>query len=485
MGKIEQLKKENKGKKKKAGKKPEDFTVNFLREIPGPEGKGISLKKLTEGDARLKAWSEQILLFLKIFDVITITEGKDSPSIKAVSRSAKDFIVSFALYIEKGFPLVTEWDKHLTAPQEERSTLLDRGINLLTAMEERRAYTMQSNEPLDQVKINLFVIKANVKGTNEPQYLMEYNIKTHKYQFVGGYMTGATPLSRESYERLALKDLPLNNFDPDKDYSVDVVLEPITTYNVSSKWGIYTQYKVYLSHVKFNRNNLKLNGKEKWFTISEILDGKTSEGIKITSPFEDSNNVKELRKHVEALPLSLDKVQEETVHDLSKALGRTSDSQRIKELVKNDESISLEYKSSARWDYNKNQVNKDLEKAIVKTIAGFLNTEGGTLVIGMDDKKRVLGIENDAGTLSKRSEDGYRQYITALVTSYLGVELSSFIKISFEKYNEKELCLLDVVESPYPVFVREKEDREFYIRTANSTRQLNAEEVYKYIQFNW
>lgn len=41
------------------------------------------------------------------------------------------------------------------------------------------------------------------------------------------------------------------------------------------------------------------------------------------------------------------------------------------------------------------EVQKGLQKAITKTIAAFLNTRGGTLLIGVHDSGTVLGIERD------------------------------------------------------------------------------------------
>jgi hypothetical protein len=54
-------------------------------------------------------------------------------------------------------------------------------------------------------------------------------------------------------------------------------------------------------------------------------------------------------------------------------------------LVARGESDLVEFKSSARWDYREQKVNKALEHVIVKTLASFLNGKGGTLLIGVDD----------------------------------------------------------------------------------------------------
>ena len=47
------------------------------------------------------------------------------------------------------------------------------------------------------------------------------------------------------------------------------------------------------------------------------------------------------------------------------------------------------------------KINRSLEEIVLKTIAGFLNGDGGTLLIGVTDDKQIIGLENDYKTLKK------------------------------------------------------------------------------------
>ena len=67
----------------------------------------------------------------------------------------------------------------------------------------------------------------------------------------------------------------------------------------------------------------------------------------------------------------------------------------IEEMMRFGEHERLEFKTSLRWDAKRNQVNKELEKTIMKTVAAFLNSEGGCLLIGIDDSGEPVGLEND------------------------------------------------------------------------------------------
>ena len=80
--------------------------------------------------------------------------------------------------------------------------------------------------------------------------------------------------------------------------------------------------------------------------------------------------------------------------------------QSIPSLINEGENEFVEFKSSLRHDYYQVKTNKNLEMVIMKSIAGFLNAKGGTLLIGVDDFGEVLGLDNDYFTLKKKLRDG-------------------------------------------------------------------------------
>ena len=65
-------------------------------------------------------------------------------------------------------------------------------------------------------------------------------------------------------------------------------------------------------------------------------------------------------------------------------------------MLRLQESKTLEFKSSLRWNLKEDRKDdKRVTHAALKTIAAFLNTEGGDLLIGVDDDRKVLGIDHD------------------------------------------------------------------------------------------
>ena len=72
----------------------------------------------------------------------------------------------------------------------------------------------------------------------------------------------------------------------------------------------------------------------------------------------------------------------------------------IDELIAEGESDELEFKSSLRWSYQGACMDRRLEEVILKSVAAFANSDGGTLLIGVSAKVAVA-----AGATMRISED--------------------------------------------------------------------------------
>ena len=157
----------------------------------------------------------------------------------------------------------------------------------------------------------------------------------------------------------------------------------------------------------------------------------------------------------------------------------------IKEIISNGEDERLELKTSFRWDLNQNKVNKNLEKATMKTIAAFLNSGGGQLIIGVDDSGKVLGLENDYRSLPKQNSDGFQNHFNNVFNTMIGPEFRPFVDLSIYKEEDKECYLVTVLFSNKPAYLRLDEQEEFYIRTGNGTTSLKLSESNSYIDSHW
>lgn len=157
----------------------------------------------------------------------------------------------------------------------------------------------------------------------------------------------------------------------------------------------------------------------------------------------------------------------------------------IAEIVAMGESPTLEFKSSLRWDFREQHVNKALQKVIAKTAAGLMNSDGGTLLIGVADDGSIVGIANDLASLSKGDLDGFEQTLRQVLADNLGPEYSHLVKSTYELVNGETVAVLKVDPSPKPVFAKGVNGSEFFVRVGNTTRPLDLEATHDYTRMHW
>ena len=157
----------------------------------------------------------------------------------------------------------------------------------------------------------------------------------------------------------------------------------------------------------------------------------------------------------------------------------------VRKLISHGESSTLEFKSTFRWDIKQSKFNKQLVFVILKTIAGFMNNSGGTLLIGVDDDGKIIGLEKDYQNLKKKDRDGFEQSIFTAISTNLGTDLSNYVHVIFHSKDNNDICRLIIMPAPRPVFVKQEGSTKFYIRTGVSTRELNIEEATKFIENRW
>lgn len=156
----------------------------------------------------------------------------------------------------------------------------------------------------------------------------------------------------------------------------------------------------------------------------------------------------------------------------------------IDEIITLGESISLEFKSSLQWDVRQNKQNKKLRQSVLKTIAAFLNSEGGMLIVGVEDNGNVFGLENDY-SITNHSKDKFLNLLNTLIGDYIGLDIRPYVDIRIENVNQHDVCVIEVEKSHKPVFMKSDGKNELYIRQGTTTRSLDSEETYNYIETNW
>jgi len=122
-----------------------------------------------------------------------------------------------------------------------------------------------------------------------------------------------------------------------------------------------------------------------------------------------------------------------------------------------------------------------------KTIVAFLNSKGGTLLIGVEDDGSLYGMENDFGVANTKSQnqDGFLLTLTNAINDNIGaIFTEKNIRVYFENLEDKKICIVKVTPSEKPAFLKKERKRLFFIRTNNETRELDTQEFLEYLGVN-
>ena len=153
------------------------------------------------------------------------------------------------------------------------------------------------------------------------------------------------------------------------------------------------------------------------------------------------------------------------------------DSEQLRSLINAGENDRFELKSTLRWNLKANKPDKDMENAWLKTIIAFLNTDGGVLLVGVEDDGNVLGLEPDKFP----NADRYLLHVNNLIRERIGMEVTQFIKFGLKQLDDKDILCVQCSPSPEAAFLKNNKDEDFYIRVGPGSRKLTSRETLRYI----
>jgi len=162
--------------------------------------------------------------------------------------------------------------------------------------------------------------------------------------------------------------------------------------------------------------------------------------------------------------------------------------QQVAALIAAGESATVEFKSSVRWDMRENRLNEALKFSVIKTVAAFLNFNGGTLLIGVDDDRKAVGLKGDYSQFKKSdSRDAFENWLTTQFVEQFGKPASRLYSLTFHQVEGQDVCRIEVQPSPVAVYVDEKGGKpvQLYIRTGNASRALDTREIIEYSRRRW
>ena len=122
--------------------------------------------------------------------------------------------------------------------------------------------------------------------------------------------------------------------------------------------------------------------------------------------------------------------------------------------------------------------DRRIEHSALKTVAAFLNTEGGALVIGVEDGGKALGLDQDGFA----TEDRMQQHFVNMVRDRLcgGVAMTSVYPY-FADFEGRRVLVVMCEPSREPVWVRDGKTERFFVRVGVTTQELQPSDVYPYV----
>lgn len=146
------------------------------------------------------------------------------------------------------------------------------------------------------------------------------------------------------------------------------------------------------------------------------------------------------------------------------------------------ESASREYKATLRWDTRSQQKNSFQTHACLKTLCGFLNGEGGTLIIGVDDRLNVIGLEGDFSLFKQSAPfDEFIQVVHELIKRQISPNPIGLISASIQPYGEHSIAVIEVKSSELGHYLTNTEGgHEYFIRDGNRTNLLRGKDLERF-----
>ena len=209
-------------------------------------------------------------------------------------------------------------------------------------------------------------------------------------------------------------------------------------------------------------------------TIFEINESKSKDDVITTSQYERDDP-----EH--------DEYETELDIIINEKLPSHKSSNIDTSILKNEDEYN-EFKSTYRLDLKrfeqgdgKKTQSPGVEKEIAVTISAMANKKGGILFIGVDDNGEVLGLENDYDLLGNPNDDKFQNMIWQTIKNFIKeMAYVSDLDMSLINKESKKICIIKIHPADEPIFVRDNNIDESYVRMGSRSEKLNTSDFIKY-----
>jgi len=151
--------------------------------------------------------------------------------------------------------------------------------------------------------------------------------------------------------------------------------------------------------------------------------------------------------------------------------------ERLAAIIGAGEGDSVEFKSTMRWNLHADRSDKKIENGCLKTVAGYLNADGGVLLVGVADDGEVIGLGKD----HFQTEDKMLLHWVNLIKAHLGAEFLRCIRSMVHDLGGQRVLVVECLPGTSPVFLNRDNQESFFVRMSNTTQDLKPSEVLAYV----
>jgi hypothetical protein len=149
----------------------------------------------------------------------------------------------------------------------------------------------------------------------------------------------------------------------------------------------------------------------------------------------------------------------------------------IASLIESGESDGVEFKSTLRTNLHTGKVDEKMHLSALKTIAGFLNAKGGTLLIGVQDDGEVIGIDADGFP----NEDKMGLHLINLIRDRIGEVFLPYVHAHFEEKDGQKIMAIRCEKGPKAAYLKDGPLQRFFVRGGNATAELSGPSITEYV----
>jgi len=159
-------------------------------------------------------------------------------------------------------------------------------------------------------------------------------------------------------------------------------------------------------------------------------------------------------------------------------MGVLTDEERVLALSKRGESEGVEYKELLSSDERPQRGRKDRVERSLRAVVAFLNSQGGSLLVGVRDDGEILGLNREVEQVH-RSRDELLLFWTNKLRDQIGPTFFPFIESRLVDVSGRLVLMVQCRRAQRPCFLN---DREFFIRLNNATQRLEGQDLWEYLR---